>query len=133
MLFKMLQLLRRKSVGGFDHGNRLYRKDRDDQTTGRAAGMTGDDLIQPVFHPTAEVIHLGHQTMIICQRISHRLLNLQYDLAEMLILFHHPMGFHHLINREDLFDDRYDSPVGELGQGGFGELGHDLALVLDRT
>ena len=58
--------------------------------------------------------------------------DLEDDLAEMLVLFHHPVGVDDLVDREDLFDDRHDAAVGKFREGGPGELGDDLAFVRDR-
>jgi len=46
--------------------------------------------------------------------------DLQYDLAEVPVRFHHAVGIRHLVDGEDLFDDRHDRAVGELGQGAGG-------------
>jgi len=37
-------------------------------------------------------------------------MNLQDYLAEMLVLFHHPVGIHDLDDGEDLLDDWHNGP-----------------------
>jgi len=59
--------------------------------------------------------------------------DLDDDLAEMTILFHHPVRFDDFVQGKDLFNDRHDSPVGKLRQSRPGELGDYVGLVLDRT
>jgi hypothetical protein len=56
----------------------------------------------------------------------------QHDLPEVPVLLHHPVRLDHVVERKHLLDDGDDGPVGEAGQRGPGELGHDRRLVLDR-
>ena len=51
----------------------------------------------------------------------------------MFVIFHHPVRFDHLIDGEDLLDDRHNAAIDKFRQCTPGEFGNDLGFFRYRS